>query len=89
MTTLTSDRLTRAKSHITAWIDDLQVGGSRLGHTTRQELLSQLASAHPVTRHDGSVELVLPALSSLGVGIFQRSFRVEATLVRVVPYGPA
>jgi large subunit ribosomal protein L14 len=26
---------------------------------------------------------VLPALSSLGVGIFQRSFRVEAVVVRV------
>jgi hypothetical protein len=89
MKTTACDPLTRAKTHISAWIDDLQVAGTRLGPTTREELLSQLASASPVTRHDGSLELVLPALSSLGVGIFQRSFRVEAVLVRVVPYGPS
>lgn len=65
----------------------MQVGGTKLHTATREELLSQLASARPVTRTDGTLELVLPALSSLGVGIFQRSFRVEAVLVRVVPYG--
>jgi hypothetical protein len=89
MTITTGDSLTRAKSHITAWIDELQVGGTRLGSTHREELLSQLASARPTTRNDGTLELVLPGLSSLGVGIFQRSFRVEAVLVRVVPYGLA
>lgn len=89
MDTFTSDPVSRAKTDITAWIDGLQVAGSRLGQTTRQELHSQLASARPTTGPDGAVELVLPALSSLGVGIFQRSFRVEALLVRVVPYGPA
>lgn len=89
MKTLTSDRLTCAKTHITAWINELHVAGGRLGSTTRHELLSQLASACPITRHDGSVDFVLPALSSLGVGIFQRSFKVGATLFRVVPYGPA
>lgn len=89
MKTVTADPMSRAKSHITAWIDDLQVAGSRLGFTAKQELLTQLESARPITRHDGSVELVLPALSSLGVGIFQRSFRVETVLVRVVPYGLA
>lgn len=78
--------LTRAKTRITEWIDGLKVAGSDLGPATRQELLEQLSAAHPVTRHDGSLELVLPALTSLGVGIFQRSFRVEAVLVRVVPY---
>ncbi|MES1172198.1 MAG: hypothetical protein ABUL77_03085 [Bacteroidota bacterium] len=89
MTTPTLDRLLRAKSHITEWIHDLQVVGTHLGPSTRQELLDQLASASPVVRRDGSLELVLPALSSLGVGIFQRSFRVETMLVRVVPYGVA
>ena len=89
MNTLTAEPLKRAKSHIGAWIDGLQVGGSRLGSTTREELLSQLESACPVTRTDGTVELVIPGLSSLGVGIFQRSFRVETVLVRVVPYGLA
>jgi hypothetical protein len=87
MKTTASDHLINAKSRITEWIDDLQVAGTRLGAQTRQELLDQLAAAHPVTRHDGTLELVLPALSSLGVGIFQRSFRIDATLVRVVPYG--
>jgi len=89
MTIIACDPVTRAKTHITAWIDDLYVGGSRLGLSTREELLAQLASARPVTRTDGTLELVLPALSSLGMGIFQRSFRVESVLVRVVPYGLA
>jgi hypothetical protein len=89
MKTPTLDPLTRAKSDITDWIDDLQVGGTELGPSTRRELLTQLESASPVRRHDGSIELVLPALSSLGIGIFQRSFRVETMLVRVVPYGAA
>jgi hypothetical protein len=83
------DALRRAKSHITDWIHDLKVAGGHIGPTTRQELLDQLASARPVRGSDGALELVLPALSSLGVGIFQRSFRVEAVVVRVVPYGAA
>lgn len=87
MKTTASDALTNAKSRITEWIHDVQVAGTRLGATTRQELLDQLASALPTTRHDGSLELVLPALSSLGVGIFQRSFHCDAVRVRVVPYG--
>jgi hypothetical protein len=87
MKTTPSDTLSTAKSRITAWIDDLQVGGARLGASTRQELLDQLASAHPTPRHDGTLELVLPGLSSLGVGIFQRSFHCDAVRFRVVPYG--
>lgn len=86
MMTPTADPVVRAKSCITEWIHDLQVAGAGIGPTTRQELLDQLASARPVNRRDGIVEFVLPALSSLGVGIFQRSFRVEAIHVRVVPY---
>jgi hypothetical protein len=87
MKTTTTETLSHAKSCITQWIDDLQVGGSRLGAATRQELLDQLALARPTTGRDGTIELVLPALSSLGVGIFQRSFRLDAIRVRVVPYG--
>jgi len=83
------EALRRAKGHITEWIHDLKVAGGHIGPSARQELLDQLASAHPVRGRDGTVELVLPALSSLGVGIFQRSFRVEAVVVRVVPYGAA
>ena len=86
MNATTADPMSRAKSRITEWIQDLQIAGTRLGPQTRRELLDQLVSARPVTGRDGTLELVLPALSSLGVGIFQRSFRVEAMLVRVVPY---
>jgi len=81
------DIVATAKHRIGEWIDGLQVGGSRLSQVTRQQLLEQLASAAPVQRGDGSLELVLPALSSLGVGIFQRSFSCDAVRVRVVPYG--
>lgn len=82
-----TDTVRQAKHRISQWIDDLRVAGSHIGPGTRQELLEQLASARPVPGRDGALELVLPGLSALGVGIFQRSFRVEATLVRVVPYG--
>ena len=84
-----TDTVSRAKHRITEWIDDLRVAGSHIGAGARQELLDQLALALPVCGRDGALELVLPALSSLGVGIFQRSFRVEAVVVRVVPYGQA
>ena len=82
-----TDTVRRAKHRITQWIDDLRVAGGHIGPSTRQELLDQLALARPVPSRDGALELVLPALSSLGVGIFQRSFRVESVVVRVVPYG--
>jgi hypothetical protein len=84
-----ADTVITAKHRITQWIDDLRVAGSEIGPGARQELLAQLALARPVRMRDGALELVLPALSSLGVGIFQRSFRVEATTVRIVPYGAA
>jgi hypothetical protein len=84
-----TDTVLRAKHRITEWIADLRVAGGLIGPGTRQELLDQLASARPVRGRDGALELVLPALSSLGVGIFQRSFRLETTVVRVVPYGAA
>jgi len=80
------DTLSNAKSRITEWIHDLQVAGSRLAPGTREALLEQLAVAEPVARRDGTLDLVLPALSSLGVGIFQRSFTCDAVRVRVVPY---
>ena len=87
MDTAPIDYLSRAKSSIGAWIDDMEVGGARLSSHTREQLQAQLASARPTQCQDGSVELVLPALSSLGVGIFQRSFRCDAVRFRVVPYG--
>jgi hypothetical protein len=89
MKTTTAASLIDAKSHITEWIDGLQVAGARIGSQTKKELKAQLAAADPVICHDGTLELVLPALTSLGVGIFQRSFHIKAIRVRVVPYGIA
>jgi hypothetical protein len=87
MTFPSTELVATAKGRIGEWIHEMQVGGSHLPETTREQLLTQLASAHLVPGLDGSLELVLPALSSLGVGIFQRSFNCEAVRVRVVPYG--
>jgi len=87
MTSLPMDLVANAKHRVEQWIDGLQLGGRRLSPVTRQELLAQLESADPVHRDDGTLELVIPALSSLGMGIFQQSFRCDAVRVRVVPYG--
>lgn len=87
MTTSHPDLPSRAKMDIGAWIQALHIGGAALAPATKAELLSQLASAKPVRSPDGALEFVLPGLSSLGVGIFQRSFRCDADRVRVVPYG--
>jgi hypothetical protein len=81
------DLVATAKNRVVEWIDGLQVGGRLLSQVTRQELLEQLESAAPVHRADGTLELVIPALTSLGMGIFQQSFRCNAVRVRVVPYG--
>lgn len=70
-----------------AWIKDLRIGGAELPSPVRAKLLGQLAEASPIEARDGAFELVIPALSSLGVGIFSRTFRVENVKVRVVPYG--
>ena len=87
MTPLPMDLVATAKNRVEEWIDGLQVGGRLLSQVTRQELLAQLESAAPVHRADGTLELVIPALTSLGMGIFQQSFRCNAVRVRVVPYG--
>jgi len=85
---LTNTDLTEdAKTHIGRWIEEVHVGGAGLPLATKEQLLAQLAGAAPVQRADGTLELVLPALSSLGVGIFQRSFRLDSVRVHVVPYG--
>jgi hypothetical protein len=81
------DRVRAAKTRISEWLSSLRVAGDGLSAPTRLELQQQLDSAHPTTRHDGTLELVLPGLSSLGVGIFQHCFRFDSVRVRVVPYG--
>ena len=81
------DRLLAAKHRISEWLSNLRLAGDGLPTPTKQELLRQLDSAKPTTRHDGTVELVLPGLSALGMGIFQHSFRFDSVRVRVVPYG--
>jgi len=82
-----ADYVETAKSRISEWLHGLRVGGMNLPASNREELLSQLDSARPVTRRDGTLEVVLPGLSALGLGIFQHSFRCDAVRVRVVPYG--
>jgi hypothetical protein len=81
------DRLLAAKTRISEWLSNLRLAGDGLPVPTKLELLRQLDSASPTTRHDGTVELVLPGLSALGMGIFQHSFRFDSVRVRVVPYG--
>lgn len=82
-----SDSVAAAKSRISQWLHDLRVGGMVLPTSNKEELLKQLHSARPVTRRDGTLEVVLPGLSALGLGIFQHSFRCDSLRVRVVPYG--
>jgi hypothetical protein len=82
-----TDHVRTAKTRITEWVHGLMVAGAGLSSPAKDELLTQLASAKPTRRHDGTLEVVLPGLSALGVGIFQHSFRCESLRVRVVPYG--
>ncbi len=82
-----ADSVTTAKNRISEWLQDLRVGGMGLPASNKEELLNQLRSARPITRHDGTLEVVLPGLSALGIGIFQHSFRCDSLRVRVVPYG--
>jgi hypothetical protein len=82
-----AEHVETAKSRISEWLHALRVGGMNLPASNKEELLSQLHSARPVTRRDGTLEVVLPGLSALGIGIFQHSFRCDSLRVRVVPYG--
>jgi hypothetical protein len=84
---MASDMIVSAKRRIVQWIEGLVVGGAAVPPAMKAELLKQLAAASPEPANDGAIELVLPGLSSLGMGIFRHSFRQEATHVRVVPYG--
>lgn len=84
-----SDTVAVAKNRISEWLHGLRVAGAGLPSPTKEELLTQLDSALPITRRDGTLEVVLPGLSALGLGIFQHSFRCESLRVRVVPYGNA
>ena len=84
-----ADYVAAAKNRISEWLHGLRVGGMNLPTSNKEELLNQLHSARPVTRRDGTLEVVLPGLSALGIGIFQHSFRHESLRVRVVPYGNA
>jgi|GEM_PF-2552628 len=87
MNAVDTDHVRTAKTRISEWVHGLMVAGAGLPSPTKTELLSQLASANPTRRHDGTLEVVLPGLSALGMGIFQHSFRCESMRVRVVPYG--
>jgi hypothetical protein len=89
-TATTDAALQQVKTRIEDWIQTLQVAGAELSPAMKRQLLLELelAAAAPLRSRDGTLELVLPGLSSLGVGIFQRSFFWDTMRVRVVPYGP-
>jgi hypothetical protein len=81
--------LEAAKLAVSAWIDGLEDEDRRLPGSVTKRLHDQLERALPFLDADGVPCLELPALASLGQGIFRCSFRVHGTLVRIAPYGPA
>ena len=81
--------LEAAKMAVSAWIDGLEDEDRRLPGSVTKRLHDQLERALPFLDADGVPCLELPALASLGQGIFRCSFRVHGTLVRIAPYGPA
>jgi hypothetical protein len=75
-----------AKAAIGTWIEELTVSGHALPEAVKRDLIEQLASATPLPDAEGRMHLEIPGLSSLGVGIFQRSFVVNGKVVRIAPY---
>jgi hypothetical protein len=75
-----------AKAAIGSWIEELTVSGHALPEAVKRDLIEQLASATPQPDAQGRMHLEIPGLSSLGVGIFQRSFVVHGKVVRIAPY---
>jgi hypothetical protein len=77
-----------AKLAVAAWINGLDDADRRFPSSVTKHLLDQLEQALPFLDADGVPCLELPALASLGQGIFRCSFRVQGTLVRIAPYAP-
>jgi hypothetical protein len=75
-----------AKALVKNWIDGLEEAGVSLSDELRQELLDQVAKAIPHLDSEGGLHFEVPALSSMGRGIFQHSFRMGPVAVTVTPY---
>jgi hypothetical protein len=80
--------LTAAKVLVAEWISGLAVADPSFPRSVTNILLEQLDRATPLPDGDGVPCLEIPALVSLGSGIFRCSFRVKGIQVRVVPYAP-
>ena len=74
------------KRVVAGWIDGLTVSGLSLQHQLRMDLHEQLTRASLIKNDGGEYCIEIPGLVALGIGIFQRSFNVEGTIVRVAPY---
>jgi hypothetical protein len=77
-----------AKVVVAEWISRLSVTDPSFPSSVTKILLHQLDIAKPVPDREGILCLEIPALVSLGSGIFRCSFRVKGIQVRVVPYAP-
>ena len=77
-----------AKVMVAKWISELTVADPSFPTLVTNILLEQLDRAMPVEDREGVLCLEIPALVSLGSGIFRCSFRVKGIQVRVVPYAP-
>jgi hypothetical protein len=80
--------LRAAKVLVAEWISGLSVTDPSFPSSVTNILLDQLDKATPVPDREGILCLEIPALVSLGSGIFRCSFRVKGIQVRVVPYAP-
>ena len=77
-----------AKVMVAEWISELTVADPSFPTSVTNILLEQLDRATPLPDRDGVLCLEIPALVSLGSGIFRCSFRVKGIQLRVVPYAP-
>jgi hypothetical protein len=86
-----SDELdvTEVKSIVARWIEEFTLLGDHLPVLMTAELLDQLARAPVVITREGTILLELPALATLGLGIFRRTFPLRDLVICVAPYLPA
>jgi len=77
------------KSIVARWIEEFTLLGDRLPVLMKAELLDQLAGAPVVITGEGTLLLELPALATLGLGIFRRTFPLRDRVICVAPYLPA
>ena len=80
--------VTEVKSIVARWIEEFTVLGAQLPFLMTAELLDQLARAPVVIAREGTLLLELPALATLGLGIFRRTFPLRNRVICVAPYLP-